>query len=61
MEKSVKFGKILTRDEMKQIVAGTALFGSQCGTLNCSREESCCSRENASGQTVLYCTTTACL
>jgi hypothetical protein len=61
MKNSIALGKILTRDEMKKIIGGTASFEFQCGTHICSRYESCCSYENASGQIVYYCTTTACL
>lgn len=61
MKNAVNLGKILTRDEMKKTLGGTALFGYQCGSETCSRYQACCTRENASGQTVYYCTTTACL
>jgi hypothetical protein len=64
MKNSINLGKTLTRSEMKNVSGGTsipALPGYKCGSEICSHYQACCTRESASGQTVYYCTTTACL
>lgn len=60
MKTTIQSGKALTKADMKNIFGGIGV-GQPCGTQVCSRFQACCSRENASGQTVYYCTTTACL
>jgi hypothetical protein len=61
MKNAIDLGKILTRDEMKNVLGGIGLYGEKCGSTVCSKYQACCTRENAQGQTVYYCTTTACL
>jgi hypothetical protein len=60
MKNETKSAKVLTKDDMKKIMGGIGI-GEQCGTEVCSRYQACCTRESASGGTVYYCTTTACL
>jgi hypothetical protein len=61
MKNAINSGKILTREEMKNLVGGLGVFGTKCGTETCSKYQACCTSGGASGQTVYYCTTAACL
>ncbi|TDW97479.1 bacteriocin [Dinghuibacter silviterrae] len=60
MKNETKFGKVLTKNEMKKVQGGIG-GGESCGTETCGKYQACCSRDGANGQTVYYCTTTACL
>jgi hypothetical protein len=61
MKNVINLGESLTRDEMKNISGGIGPIGEKCGSETCSIYQACCSQENASGETVYYCTTAACL
>ncbi len=61
MKNVITKGKILTKKDMKNVFGGFGPIGEKCGTETCSRYQACCTRESASGGTVYYCTTTACL
>jgi hypothetical protein len=61
MKNVIKLGKILSRDEMKNVFGGNGSNPYLCGNRYCSHYQACCTRDDGSGGTVYYCTTTACL